>query len=62
MRRCERGRDVIFRLQGGRVVMQLGETFVSDGVTHGEAIGGNDRWTHQADGAGFMHASLLETV
>ncbi len=39
--------------------MNAGDTFVSDGITRGETIGGDDRWMHRADGLGFTHASLL---
>lgn len=48
--------------QGGHAVLDADDTFLSDGSTKGETLGGTDQWVHLNDGRGFMHISLLERI
>lgn len=44
----------------GKARMWPGDRLIADRIDVGEAIRGEDRWVHRADGLGWVHMSLLK--
>lgn len=61
--RVRQGPSVDFPVAlGGRAVLPFGDVFDADKVLEGNPYQDNPYWAHRADGLGFVHMSVLESV